>query len=144
MSLDEKFIPARNAFYDIVGTFFRKIAGLFGYPTNPGMPTISDLPSDLYSRARFLDSLPNHKTFWPPIQRPETWFDMIFGPAPKVEAVPRYIYERKEEGFYNFYIEKHSGMINATKFSTLTHKHAFGVWSDCKFIVSTWYNVHLH
>ena len=106
MSLDEKFIPVRNAFYEIVGTFFKKTAGLFGYPNNPGMPTISDLPSDLYSRARFLDSLPRHKTFWPPIQRPETWFEMIFGPAPKVEAVPRYIYERKEEGFYNFLYRK--------------------------------------
>jgi uncharacterized protein YggT (Ycf19 family) len=110
MSLDEKFIPIRNTFYEIVGTFFKKLAGLFGYPNNPGMPTISDLPSDLYSRARFLDSLPRHKTFWPPIQRPETWFEMIFGTAPKVEAVPRYIYERKEEGFYNFYIENYKNI----------------------------------
>jgi hypothetical protein len=30
---------------------------------------------------------------------------MIFGPSPKAETVPRYIYENKEEGFYNFYIE---------------------------------------
>ena len=39
------------------------------------------------------------------MQRPETWFEVIFGPTPKVEAIPRYIYENKEEGFYNFYIE---------------------------------------
>lgn len=110
MSLDEKFIPVRNAFYEIVGTFFKKTAGLFGYPNNPGMPTIYDLPSDLYSRARFIDNLPQHKTFWPPLQRPETWFEVIFGPAPKVEAVPRYIYERKEEGFYNFYIENYKNI----------------------------------
>ena len=32
---------------------------------------------------------------------------MIFGPAPKVDAVPRYIYESNEEGFYNFYIENY-------------------------------------
>jgi hypothetical protein len=32
MSLDEKFIPVRTAFYEIVGNFFQKIAGLFGYP----------------------------------------------------------------------------------------------------------------
>jgi hypothetical protein len=30
---------------------------------------------------------------------------MIFGPSPKAETVPRYIYENKEEGFYNFYIK---------------------------------------
>jgi uncharacterized protein YggT (Ycf19 family) len=35
---------------------------------------------------------------------------MIFGPTPKVEAVPRYIYERKEEGFYNFYIENYKNI----------------------------------
>ena len=110
MSLDEKFIPVRSAFYDLVSNFFRKIAGLFGYPKNPGMPTISDLPSNLYSRSTFLDSLPTHRTFWPPVQRPETWFEMIFGPSPKVEAVPRYIYESKEEGFYNFYIENYKNI----------------------------------
>ena len=83
MSLDEKFIPVRNAFYEIVGNFFRKTAGFFGYPNNPGMPTISNIPT----RSQFLDSLPRHKTFWPPIQRPETWFEMIFGPAPKSKQI---------------------------------------------------------
>jgi hypothetical protein len=110
MSLDEKFIPVRNGFYEILGNLFKKTAELFGYPENPGMPTISDLPNDLYSRSKFLDSLPRHKTFWPPIQRPETWFEMIFGPAPKVDPVPRYIYESKEEGFYNFYIENYKNI----------------------------------
>jgi len=110
MSLDEKFIPIRNGFYEIVGTVFKKTAQLFGYPDNPGMPTLYDLPGDLYSRSKFLASLPRHKTFWPPLQRPETLFEMFFGPAPKVEAVPRYIYERKEEGFYNFYIENYKNI----------------------------------
>ena len=110
MSLDEKFIPFRNGFYEIVGNFFEKIAGFFGYPENPGMPTISDFPDDLYARSNFLESLPRHKTFWPPAQRPETWFEMIFGPSPKVDAVPRYLYESKEEGFYNFYIENYKNI----------------------------------
>jgi hypothetical protein len=35
---------------------------------------------------------------------------MIFGPSPKVESVPRYIYESKEEGFYNFYIENYKNI----------------------------------
>jgi len=109
MSLDEKFIPVRTVFYEMVGNFFQKTAGLFGYPKNPGMPTISNLPSEIYARSRFLDNLPRHRTFWPPIQRPETWFEMILGPSPKVEAVPRYIYENVEdgEGYYNFYIENY-------------------------------------
>jgi hypothetical protein len=100
MSLDEKFIPIRTAFYEIVGNFFEKIAGFFGYPKNPGLPTIYEMPNEVYARSQFFDSLPKHKTYWPPIQRPETWFEMIFGPAPKIDAVPRYIYESKEEGFW--------------------------------------------
>jgi hypothetical protein len=103
MSLDEKFIPVRNAFYEIVKHFFETIATRFGYPENPGMPTIPDVTN----RSEFLSSLPRHKTFWPPAQRPETWFEMIFGTYPKLEPVERYLYESKEEGFYNFYIENY-------------------------------------
>jgi len=110
MSLDEKFIPIRTSFYQIVGEVFEKIAGFFGYPENPGMLTIYEMPTDVYARSQFFDSLPKHKTYWPPIQRPETWFEMLVGPAPKVDAVPRYIYESKEEGFYNFYIENYKNI----------------------------------
>lgn len=110
MSLDEKFVSVRTAFYDTVSNFFQAIAKLFGYPINPGMPTISDIPRDEYARSQFLDNLPTHRTQWPPAQRPETWFEMIFGPAPKVDEVPRYIYETKEEGFYNFYIENYKNI----------------------------------
>lgn len=110
MSLDEKFIPVRNAFYQSIGNLCQKIAHLFGYPKNSGMPIISDLSNDFSSRSEFFDSLPLHQTFWPPVQRPETWFEMIFGPAPKVDPVSRYIYETKEEGFYNFYIENYKNI----------------------------------
>ena len=110
MTLDEKFIPIRTAVYDIVGKVFEKLAGFFGYPENPGMPTIYEMPNQVYARSQFFDSLPKHKTSWPPAQRPETWFEMIFGPAPKVDAVPRYIYESKDEGFYNFYIQNYKNI----------------------------------
>ena len=110
MSLDEKFIPIRTAFYEIVGNLFEKIAGIFGYTENPGMLTIYEMPNTVYARSQFFDSLPKHKTYWPPIQRPETWFEMFVGPSPKVDAIPRYIYESKEEGFYNFYIENYKNM----------------------------------
>ena len=110
MSLDEKFIPIRTAIYETVENLFKKMATLFGYPNNPGMPTIYEMPNEVHARVQFFDSLPKHKTYWPPIQRPETWFEMIFGPAPKVDIVPRYIYESKEEGFYNFYIENYKNI----------------------------------
>jgi hypothetical protein len=110
MSLDEKFSPVRNTIYEVVSTLFKKMAGLFGYPENPGMPTIYEMPSQLYARSQFINSLPKHQTSWPPVQRPENWFEMIFGPSPKVDTVPRFIYESKEEGFYNFYIENYKNI----------------------------------
>lgn len=110
MSLDEKFIPIRTAIYQIIENFFKKIAGLFGYPQNPGMPTIYEMPNERYVRSQFFDCLPMHKTYWPPIQQPETWFEMIVGPAPKIESISRYIYENKEEGFYSFYIENYKNL----------------------------------
>jgi uncharacterized protein YggT (Ycf19 family) len=110
MSLDEKFIPVRTTFYDLISNFLKKIAELFGYPVNSGMPTLMDFPSKVDARSEFLENLPRHSTFWPPIQRPETWFEMIFGPYPKVDTVPRFIYESKEEGFYNFYIENYKNI----------------------------------
>lgn len=105
MSLDDKFIPIRTGFYQMVDSLFKKIAGLFGYPGNPGMSTIYDLSDEASVRSKFLENLPSHRTFWPPIQRPENWFETIVGPSPKIDAVPRYVYENREEGFYNFYIE---------------------------------------
>ena len=110
MSIDEKFSPIRNAFYENVDTLFKKIASFFGYPENLGMPIIADLPDDLYARAKFMDGLARHKTFWPPIQRPENWFEMFFGPSPKIDPVPKYIYQNNNEGFYNFYIENYKNI----------------------------------
>lgn len=101
MGLDAKFGIVRDALYDKVGVFFEKIAQHYGYPENLGMPTISRVLQENGSGF----GLQKRTTFFPPPQFPETWFEMIFGPAPKVDTLPRYIYETKEEGFYNFYIE---------------------------------------
>ena len=111
MSLDEKFVSVQMAFYDIAGKFFEKLAQFFGYPENPGMPISYTSSDQLYVRSQFFESLPKRVTYFPPAQRPETWFEMIFGPAPRVEVVPRYIYETKEEGFYNFYIENYRNLF---------------------------------
>lgn len=111
MSLDEKFISVRTGFYDIVGKFFQSLAQFFGYPENPGLPTLSTLSGGVDGRSQFFNDLPKRVTYFPPAQRPETWFETIFGPAPRVEVLPRYIYETKEEGFYNFYIENYKNIF---------------------------------
>lgn len=111
MSLDDKFAPLRNGIYTTVSSVFEKLAGLFGYPENTGMPTIPQMSNEAYMRTDFLSSLPKHQTYWPPPQQPQTWFEMIFGPTPRVATIPRYIYESKEEGFYNFYVENYRNIF---------------------------------
>ena len=111
MSLDDKFIPIQTGFYQMIDSFFKTIARFFGYPGNPGMPVSYDFSTEASARSKFLENLPSHQTFWPPIQRPETWFETIFGPSPKIEAVPRYVYENREEGFYNFFIPNYKNIF---------------------------------
>ena len=134
MSLDEKFIPIRTAFYQMVESLFQKIAGLFGYPGNPGMPTIYDFSNEAYARSTFLDNLRTHRTFWPPIQRPETWFETIFGPSPKISEVPKYVYENREEGFYNFYIENYKNMYFLPNWLSEFLQVRFGFCLDITFL----------
>jgi uncharacterized protein YggT (Ycf19 family) len=112
MSLDSKFLPVQIAFYETVNNFFKTIARLFGYPNNPGMSkseNISD-SGEVSLRSKFLDSLPVHQTSWPPRETPENWWEVFLGTTPKVDTIPRYIYESQEEGFYNFYIENYKNM----------------------------------
>lgn len=111
MSLDEKFFSVRTAVYEIVGKFFEGIAQAFGYPENPGMPTRYEGSDPAFRRLDFFESLPKRVTYFPPAQRPETWFEVIFGPAPRVETVPRYVYESQDEGFYNFYMENYKNIF---------------------------------
>jgi len=111
MSLDEKFFSVRTAVYQIVGKSFEKIAQVFGYPENPGIPTFYEGSNPAFRRLDFFDNLPKRVTYFPPAQHPETWFEVIFGPAPRVEAVPRYIYESQDEGFYNFYMENYKNIF---------------------------------
>lgn len=111
MSLDEKFVSVRTGVYDLAGKSFQKLAQIFGYPGNPGMPISYDASSGVYERSQFFNDLAKRVTYFPPAQRPETWFETIFGPAPRVEVLPRYIYETKEEGYYNFYIENYKNLF---------------------------------
>ena len=111
MSLDDKFAPVQTAFSNLVSSFFEKLAILFGYPENSGMPITDTISTEIYGRSEFFESLPKRITYFPPAQRPESWFETIFGTAPRVDIVPRYIYETKDEGFYNFYIENYKNIF---------------------------------
>jgi hypothetical protein len=55
------------------------------------MPTISDLPSEVYTRSKFLDNVIELLASNSATKR---GFEMIFGPSPKAETVPD-IYENR-------------------------------------------------
>jgi hypothetical protein len=75
---------------------FQETAGLLGYliirecPLFPIFQVKFILDRNFLITYRVIELLAS-------IQRPETWFEMIFGPSPKAETVPRYIYENKED-----------------------------------------------
>lgn len=107
MNFDEKFEGISTTIYELVATFFKFLAGFFDYPKNPGMPTSYDYTNELNKKELFLDNLPTHTTFFPPHQEARTWIEVLVGAIPKVDSITRYIYENKQEGFYNFYIENY-------------------------------------
>nr|QYB19242.1 hypothetical chloroplast RF89 [Climaconeis cf. scalaris]QYB19335.1 hypothetical chloroplast RF89 [Climaconeis cf. scalaris] len=109
-TFDTNFGNVRDEFYKFITLSFKKMAGLFGYPENPGMPIAYRFRKDADPRAEFLDSLPFHDT-WPPIERPENLFSALFGTRLELENVKRHVYESDIEGFYNFYILNYKNLI---------------------------------
>lgn len=109
MSLDEKFVPVRTAFYESVQNLFQKLAGLFGYPENSGLPTTPDFFDEMYTKYSFLSNLPVHTNS--NLEPPKTFFEVLFGMIPRAEPVSKFMYENTEEGFYNFYIENYKNMF---------------------------------
>jgi len=101
MSFDEKFTLVRSTFYEKVAQLFEKIAQYYGYPENPGMPAVSKV---LQSNDAF-NQLPKRITYFPPAQSPETWFEVIFGPAPKVDAVHVIYMKQKMKDFIIFILK---------------------------------------
>jgi hypothetical protein len=91
MSLDEKMLQSEILFMKELAIYFKKWPD-FGYPENPGMPTIYEMPSKLYARSQFIDSLPKHQTYWAS-SKARKLVRNDFGPSPKVDTVPRFIYE---------------------------------------------------
>jgi hypothetical protein len=115
MTFNDKFADVREAFIDGVGIVIKQIATLFGYPQNPGMKIIgvplTAIEDIITDKRKLADSLPLRKVPFPPLQRPETFTEMILGTVPKVEPIPKVIYESTQDGYYNFYIENYRNIF---------------------------------
>lgn len=103
---NSEFEPIRSAVYKLFSDFFEFIAKFFGYPGNPGIPTISEslLKTSAYR-------LKERSTYFPPAQFPESWMEVIFGPPPRIDELERFFYQTDEEGFYNFYVPNYSNIF---------------------------------
>lgn len=111
MTLTEKFVPVQEAFYSLVNFFFRLLATFFGYPKVPGMPINNFISTNKgYQGESFINLLPRHNTFFPPAQRPTTWFEAIFGDEPRPDIIPKHFYQNNVEGFFNFYVENYQNL----------------------------------
>ena len=115
MTFNDKFSLVREGFIDNVAELLKQIAKLLGYPNNPGMPLggvpLTALEEVITDNRKYIENLPIRKVPFPPMQRPETLTEMIFGTVPKVEPIPRIIYESNQDGYYNFYIENYKNIF---------------------------------
>nr|YP_009497091.1 hypothetical protein ycf89 [Psammoneis obaidii]YP_009497150.1 hypothetical protein ycf89 [Psammoneis obaidii]AWT39804.1 hypothetical protein ycf89 [Psammoneis obaidii]AWT39863.1 hypothetical protein ycf89 [Psammoneis obaidii] len=99
MSLNRQL--ASQIYYGI-GAIIEKIASLFGYPDNPGMPVSSRFSEIEQLR---LEKLPMHEVRFPPEPVPNNLIEVLFGVIPKTETIKRVFYESPSEGYYNFYVQ---------------------------------------
>ena len=115
MTFNNRFSLIRESFIDNVGQLIKQTAKFLGYPENPGMPlggdSFASLEEIISDNRKYIENLPIRKVPFPPMQQPETFAEMIFGTVPKVEPLPRIIYESSQDGYYNFYIENYKNLF---------------------------------
>jgi len=116
MTLANKFITLRQAFFDKVQELTIDFATKFGYPENPGMPLVPPrvgIDGEPYLGFKIYDSdiLSVRTVPFPPQPTAENWIELIFGTLPRLQPLNRLFYESKTDGFYSFYIENYKNLI---------------------------------
>jgi len=134
MAFFDKSVIIRGIYYGIVKIFFETMARIFGYPNNPGMPIDPKRTFFGSSEEEFRANLPVRYNRWPPVQRPHSFTEMIFGHMPKPLALPKQFYTTKDEGFYNFYIVNFSNIFFLPDFVSRFIQLRFGICTDTRAI----------
>ena len=105
MTLENKFLEIKLAFFNAVSYIVEKIAKLFfNYPNNPGMPIVELTDSNRKEMIGYIADLPIHLSTFPPLAVPRTLSQCFFGNYPLLPTIQRSFYEHKLDGFYNFYV----------------------------------------
>ena len=104
MILREEILRIKTQFIDILCLIMEKTARwFFDYPNNPGMK----IQPDTQKKIAFLHhvkGLPVHQTYCPPLAKPSTLSEVIFGNVPEFQRITRTFYQHKQDGFYNIQI----------------------------------------
>lgn len=81
-----------------------KIASIFfNYPEVKGMPAELQVSEKKQEILDYISKLPVHMTAMPPVPRPQTFGQALFGNVPKLAKIDRTYYFAPNEGYYNFY-----------------------------------------
>lgn len=112
MSINSQLIQLRTYFFQFVDFCFISVAKIFGFPKNPGMP-IGKPVTHYWQNEKWWDTSDFHKVQFPPhpIGEPRNYWEVIFGPLPRPETIPKIYYESKVDGFYGFYIERYKNVF---------------------------------
>jgi len=110
MTIREQFFTLRQSFFDIVAIGFQKVAIVFGFPENPGMPLFPQREY-FWNKVNLSDDLPVRNVRFPPDTNPQNYIEILIGDSPKPNPLPRFFYESKADGFYSFYIENYKNLM---------------------------------
>ena len=102
MTIQQILAKFRSQVIEAVVDLIRSIAQIFGYPDIPGMPRV---PEERTFEQKVFSELPTYQPKnWPPIQRPESLWQVIFGARPHTFPIEKFPYQNDEEGYFNFYV----------------------------------------
>ena len=102
--LDRINIFFRYRFIRATDYIAKKIATLFGYPENTGVPVFS--PYDVVSdEAKYRDYLPAAQVPFPPTNVATNYSEILFGIPPMVYVQERVYFFKKTLGYYSYYID---------------------------------------
>jgi hypothetical protein len=110
MTIRERLLELREEFFNFVAFSFQKLAGLFGFPDNPGM-LLTPLKRYYWNPKSLAENLPIRTVRFPPDTHPQNYIEILIGDSPKPSPIPRIFYESNSDGFYSFYMENYKNII---------------------------------
>jgi hypothetical protein len=81
MTIRERLLELREEFFNFVGFSFQKLAGIFGFPDNPGM-LLTPLNRYYWNPKSLAENLPIRTVRFPPDTHPQNYIEILIGDSP--------------------------------------------------------------